>query len=625
MLAFLALVAVPTALGARPPRDKGTILVRFAVPAQAASLVRRLGDTIAGTTATGVTIVRLDRHEQVEAKIARYRKLKGVRYAEPNFIARASLADPNDPDLSKQWNLSKVQATAGWSVYPGAYTSGGGVRIAVVDTGVDSAHPDLADGRVRTDLGANCLSTSGCATGSALDDNGHGTHVAGIAAAATNNAVGVAGLAFDSSLVPVKVLDASGNGPYSAIANGIVWAVDHGARVVNLSLGGTGSSQTLCDAVTTALQRGSIVVAAAGNNSSSAPFYPAACPGSIGVAATTSSDTRASFSNTGSPNVFVSAPGESIYSTYKGGGYATLSGTSMATPLVSALAALLAGEGPGRSVDDVKQVLATTSDKIGAGYGSDPYGTCSSCTWSSSFGYGRINAFRALSQTAPQPDFGLTVTPALSVSQVGGAAAATVHVAAYNGFTGTVSLSAAGLPEGGVAQFAPSSVVAPGDAALVIAVPPTAATGRYVVTVTGTSGALTRTATLAVSVTGVTVSVPVTPSSPGSPAPPGVSVGTPDFTVQPTPSLRKVARGGSTAFLVALTPAGTFTGPVTLSVSGVPAGVTASFAPPVAAAPGESALAIAALPSAAAGTYTLTITGVSGALVRTATVTLIVS
>src|SRR5919197_416568 len=114
VLAFLALVAVPTALGARPPRDKGTILVRFAVPAQAASLVRRLGDTIAGTTATGVTIVRLDRHEQVEAKIARYRKLKGVRYAEPNFIARESLADPNDPDLSKQWNLSKVQATAGW-------------------------------------------------------------------------------------------------------------------------------------------------------------------------------------------------------------------------------------------------------------------------------------------------------------------------------------------------------------------------------------------------------------------------------------------------------------------------------------------------------------------------------
>jgi thermitase len=622
---IVALVVAPSAFAAKPPRDQGTILVKFAVPAQAKSLVARLGDTIAGTTATGVTIVRLDRHEQVEAKVARYRKLPGVRYAEPNFIARAALSDPNDPSLSKQWNLSKIEAIAGWGVYPGAYTSGNGVRIGVVDTGIDSAHPDLADGRVRTDLGGNCLSSSGCTTGAALDDNGHGTHVAGIAAAATNNAVGVAGLAFDSTLVPVKVLDASGNGPYASIANGIVWAVDHGARVVNLSLGGTASSQTLCDAVAAVLQRGAIVVAAAGNNGSSAPFYPAACPGSIGVAATTSADARASYSDTGSPNVFVSAPGDSIYSTYRGGGYATMSGTSMATPLVSALAALLAGEGPGRSPGDVKQVLATTSDKVGGGYGTDPYGTCAGCTWSSSFGYGRINVYRALSQTLPQPDFGVTVTPALSVGQLGGAAAATVRVSAFNGFTGTVSLAASGLPGGGVAQFAPSSVSAPGDAGLVIAVPPSAPSGRYVVTVTGTSGTLVRTSTLAVSVTGTSISVPATPSSPGPPAPPGVSVGAPDFTLQPMPALRTVARGGATAFLVVLTPAGTFTGPVALSVSGVPGGVTASFAPPVLTAPGEGALAIAALPSAVAGSYPLTITAVSGALVHTATVTLVVS
>jgi hypothetical protein len=270
-------------------------------------------------------------------------------------------------------------------------------------------------------------------------------------------------------------------------------------------------------------------------------------------------------------------------------------------------------------------VLATTSDKVRSGYGSDPYGTCSGCNWSSSFGYGRINVFRALSQTPPQPDFGLTVSPALSAGQLGGAATATVHVSAYNGFAGTVSLTATGLPGGAVVQFAPSTVVAPDDAAVVVAVPPTAPTGRYVVAVSGTSGALVRTATLAVSVTGTSVSVPTTTSTPGPPAPPGVSVGTPDFSVQPMPGMRTVARGGATAFLIALQPSGTFTGPVTLSVSGVPTGVTAAFAPPVLSAPGEGSLGIVALPSAATGSYTLTITATSGALVRTATVTLVVS
>src|SRR5439155_6365230 len=117
----------------------------------------------------------------------------------------------------------------------------------------------------------------------AADDNGHGTHVAGIAAAATNNSIGVAGLAYTSDLVPVKVLDSTGTGSYAAIANGIAWAVDHGAKVVNMSIGGTDSSQTLCDAVSAALSRGVVVVAAAGNDGTSAAHYPAACPGTIGV------------------------------------------------------------------------------------------------------------------------------------------------------------------------------------------------------------------------------------------------------------------------------------------------------------------------------------------------------
>jgi serine protease len=186
----------------------------------------------------------------------------------------------------------------------------------VVDTGVSAAHPDLT-GRVRTDLGATCLDLTPCVSGPATDDNGHGTHVAGIAGAATNNGIGVAGVAFSSPIIPVKVLDSTGSGYDSDVADGIVWAAQQGARVINLSLGGA-YSQTDCGAVATAVSMGALVVAAAGNSSSSTPSAPAACPGVVGVAATDEFDLPASFSNYGWPNVFVSAPGVDIYSTWPG-------------------------------------------------------------------------------------------------------------------------------------------------------------------------------------------------------------------------------------------------------------------------------------------------------------------
>jgi subtilisin family serine protease len=213
----------------------------------------------------------------------------------------------------------------------------------VVDTGVSAAHPDLT-GRVRTDLGATCLDLTPCASGPATDDNGHGTHVAGIAGAATNNGIGVAGVAFSSPIIPVKVLDSTGSGYDSDVADGIVWAAQQGARVINLSLGGA-YSQTDCDAVATAVSMGALVVAAAGNSSSSTPSAPAACPGVVGVAATDEFDLPASFSNYGWPNVFVSAPGVDIYSTWPGT-YAWEAGTSMASPFVAGVAALRFGEHP---------------------------------------------------------------------------------------------------------------------------------------------------------------------------------------------------------------------------------------------------------------------------------------
>ncbi|MDX6407723.1 MAG: thermitase, partial [Gaiellaceae bacterium] len=399
---------------ATPPHDPSTILVKFARAADAAPAIAAHGDRHLGSTATRVDIVKIAPGASVAAKVAAYSALRSVVYAEPNYVAHASLAAPNDPSYTADWGMGKIGAVQAWTVYPGAYTSTGGVPVAVVDTGVQATHPDLS-GRVQTGLGADCLiSLASCTAGSAADDNGHGTHVAGIVGAATNNAVGVAGVAYSSPIIPVKVLNSNGSGSYDAITNGIAWAVLKGAKVINMSLGGGGFSQTLCDAVTNAINKGVLVVAAAGNNGSSAASYPAACPGTVGVAATDSNEGSPSWSNYGSPNVFVSAPGASIYSTYFGSSYSTLSGTSMASPFVAGLAALLFGQVPLRTPADVKKILATTSSKVGGvTYGADPYGTCAGCTWNQDYGYGRIDAAGALGVAAP-PDGPKTSTFAVT-------------------------------------------------------------------------------------------------------------------------------------------------------------------------------------------------------------------
>lgn len=407
----------PTALPGQEERDPATILVKFSDPSKATAVITAHGDRHVGRTATRVDLVKVAPGAGLDASISSYAARPDVVFAESNYIAHASLAAPNDPSYGTNWGMDKIRVIEAWTAYPGSFTPTAGVPLAVVDTGVESTHPDLA-GRVQTALGANCVNGSDiCGSSTALDDNGHGTHVAGIAGAATNNAVGVAGVAYSSPIIPVKVLNSSGAGSYAAITNGIMWAVQKGAKVINMSLGGTGFSQTLCDAVTSALNSGTLVVAAAGNSGNSVPSYPAACPGVVGVAATDSNDGIPSFSNFGSPNVFVSAPGASIYSTYFNNSYATLSGTSMASPFVAGLSALLMSQVRGRTPADVKNLLATTSDKAGAGvYGFDPYSTCAGCTWNANYGYGRIDAARALAVAGP-PSSGASIT--LNVGAVG--------------------------------------------------------------------------------------------------------------------------------------------------------------------------------------------------------------
>jgi subtilisin family serine protease len=202
----------------------------------------------------------------------------------------------------------------------------------------------------------------------------------------------------------VKVLTppAPGTGTAVDVANGILWAAQKGAKVINLSLSGD-YSQTVCDAAYTAEHTyGALVVAAAGNSSSSEPRAPAACPGVVGVAATDDFDLPASFSNYGSPDVFVSAPGVDIASTWWPDLYVSEQGTSMASPFVAGVAALRIGEHAASTPAEVRRVLAASSDKVGGvTYGSDPYRTCDGCTWQQNYGYGRVNVASALAIATP--------------------------------------------------------------------------------------------------------------------------------------------------------------------------------------------------------------------------------
>jgi thermitase len=568
--------------------------------------------TAVGELPTRVKIVKVMRGITIDQLLGIYRSLPNVVYAEPNYVARFNLAAPNDPFYGQQWALSRISALEGWSNYPGSFASAAGAPIALVDTGVEATHPDLA-GRVQS--GANCLSGV-CAAGGSGDDNGHGTLGAGIAAAGANNGAGLAGLSYGSQIIPVKALDASGSGTYGAISAGVMWAADHGARAINLSLAGDAYSRTLCDAVAYAIGKGALVAAAAGNFGNSTAVYPAACPGAVGVTSTQADDSAAPYANSGSPDVFVSAPGTQIHTTYINGTYALATGTSMSTSFVTGLAGLLLGQRPQRSVADVKRILATTSDKVGAApYGPDPYGTCAGCTWSPTHGYGRINVRNALAAAdavpdpppvvdTPAPDFTVGASPTV-VSVVRGAQAAyTISIGSEDGFAGSVALSATGLPAGAVGSFAPASVLASGSSTLAVATSSTTPAGSYTFTVRGTSGALTHTLNVS-----LTVTVPPLPAA--------------SFTLTATPGSRILKQGRETTFRVTVAGAAEVQDAIELSVAGLPPGVTSRFTRTTTRGLWELVLT-APVSATRFKTYELTITGAVGSTRRTATVSVIV-
>ncbi|GIV10881.1 MAG: hypothetical protein KatS3mg020_0372 [Fimbriimonadales bacterium] len=437
-------------------------------------------------------VVRVAPNLDMESAGEFLRALPGVRYVEPNYLAFA-FATPNDPRYSQQYGLARIQANLAWDIWQPQRT----VYIAIIDTGIDSNHPDLTNKMRRHSGGAvygyNTLNN----TTNALDDNGHGTHCAGIAAAEINNGVGVAGVAAWNpsvanarayvQLMPVKVLSSSGSGSLDSVARGITWAADNGAHILSLSLGAGTGAQQLQDAVNYAWNRGCLVVVAAGNGGSSSPQYPAYYTNSIAVAATDSSDTLTSFSQYGSW-VDIAAPGANILSTYPNNQYQSLSGTSMACPHVAGAAAVLWSHNQSLTNAQLRNALETHVDSY------QPYAgrTIGS-------GKGRLNVYRALQAVGggnpTQPSLNaLTLNP---TSVVGG-----------NSVTGTVTLTAA-APAGGFvvnlsssntsAASVPSSVTVPAGATSAnFTVSTRAVSSSANVTITAAANGVSRTATLTV-------------------------------------------------------------------------------------------------------------------------------
>ncbi len=310
-----------------------------------------------------------------------------IKFAEVDEIVDPDMT-LNDPNVSVSWHLSKINAPTAWD-----YAYGSGVTVAVLDTGVDSAHPDLLG---RLVPGWNFVENNT----NVADLNGHGTATSGVAVASGNNSVGGAGIGWGSKLMPVRIADASGSSSFSRIAQGITWAADHGAKVASISFRNLGNSSTVISAAQYLRSKGGVVVVSAGNDGTLQSTPQSSYLTTVG--ATDSNDARASFSNFG-PFLDVVAPGVSVRTTLRGGGYGIGTGTSFATPVVAGTYALMMSANPALSPSTLDNILMTTVRDLGsAGY--DNY-----------FGHGRVNASAAVSK-ARSTSAGDSQAPAVIIS-----------------------------------------------------------------------------------------------------------------------------------------------------------------------------------------------------------------
>lgn len=338
----------------------GQVIVKFRRPEAAASVMAvaaKGGQSKAQANPTRMVVRLPQAPAQARAMIKALQALPGVVYVENDERMKA-LEVPNDPKFNDVWGLSRIKADQAWAAVGNNQAT---VTVAVVDTGVDAQHEDLA-GNVLA--GYNAITQTYDET---PDVAGHGTHVAGTIAGVYNNGIGITGVAGPANIkiLPVKVLGDDGSGSFSDVAAGIEWAADNGANVINLSLGGA-YSQAVADAVRYAADRGVVVVAAAGNeHANTAQLAPAGVPGAVTVSAVDEYTEPAWFSNFGA-EVELAAPGTNILSTVPGNGYDWKSGTSMATPHVAAVAALIKAAHPEYTRSEVQGCLVTSVEPFPA-------------------------------------------------------------------------------------------------------------------------------------------------------------------------------------------------------------------------------------------------------------------
>jgi serine protease len=537
LAAVLAVILVASSggTGAAPqaPREAfngrevvpGEVIVKFRTPPVRAEVDRDVdADRHEGIGAAGARRIR-SRSLNTAALLARLARRADVEYVEPNYILYADNT-PNDTYFNLLWGLQNtgqtiggqvgkagadIRAAAAWDITTGSNAN----VVAVVDTGIDYTHPDLA-ANVWSAPGAFSVTLGGvtinCAAGThgfnaitktcdPMDDNNHGTHVSGTIGAMGNNSIGVTGINWVASIMGAKFLDASGSGTTADAINAIEFAVQAAAktgaqvRVLSNSWGGGGFSKALLDEINRAGAANMLFVVAAGNagtNNDTTPSYPASYSAAnlVAVAATDNTDALASFSNYGASSVDLGAPGVYIASTVRNGGYAYMSGTSMATPHVSGAAALVLSACAALDTAGLVNVLLGTVDPISSLAGKTTTG-------------GRLNVYKAVSGCGsappppppPPPDFALSIGPSSLTVYRPGSGNYTVKVTPTNGFTGTVAFSVTGLPSRATARFTPSSLAGgSGSTVMTVTVPQNASRGTFKLTVTGKSGSLSHSA-----------------------------------------------------------------------------------------------------------------------------------
>ncbi|XLZ71527.1 S8 family serine peptidase [Massilia sp. SR12] len=338
---------------------------------------------------SNIHIIELPRGSE-RAMVDKLRNNPHFKYAELDRAVPVALS-ANDPGLGSQWHINKIGAPGAWDS-----TQGGGLTIAILDSGVDAAHPDLVGNLVP---GYNSYDNNS----NTADICGHGTKVAGAAAAVTNNGLGVAGVAGQARIMPIRIAFLSNGACYayfSTMASGLTWAADHGAKVANISYASVPSSYAVQSAANYLRSKGGLLFVSAGNYNRDEGFTPT--NSMIAVSATTSTDARAGFSSYGA-FVGLAAPGASIYTTVKGGGYGGVNGTSFSSPITAAVAALVMAVNSTLGPDQVQDILFSTAVDLGTP-GRDIY-----------YGYGRVNAAAAVAAAlaVPPPD---AIAPAIALA-----------------------------------------------------------------------------------------------------------------------------------------------------------------------------------------------------------------